>query len=116
MRSTFKSATLFNANISGWDVSGVTIMRNMFYNATSFNQDISGWNVSKVDQNLCAWGSKLPFEDAMSNKNSMPPGMGDGFTTSMFQSSGCPAQGDPSFDTTPPGPFCYSCAQGMYLG
>jgi surface protein len=39
-------ATLFNQNLSSWDVSNVTDMYAMFYNAGSFNQDLSSWNVS----------------------------------------------------------------------
>jgi prepilin-type N-terminal cleavage/methylation domain-containing protein len=42
------SATIFNQNISGWDVSKVTNMNQMFQGATSFNQDLSRWNVSSV--------------------------------------------------------------------
>jgi surface protein len=115
MNGMFCQAPLFNQNISAWDVSSVTDMTELFFSATAFNQDISEWDVSSVrdmdfmfyfassfNQNLCAWGSKLPF----------PPV----FTTSSFQGSGCPAKGDPSFNSTSPGPFCYSCAQGMYLG
>ena len=44
----FLSATHFNQDIGGWDVSGVTNMDGMFSNATSFNQDIGGWDVSNV--------------------------------------------------------------------
>ena len=40
--------TVFNANISSWDVSGVTSMSDMFRNAVVFNQNISNWNVSNV--------------------------------------------------------------------
>jgi surface protein len=108
MESMFDNANRFNQNISAWDVSTVTNMRLMFYGASAFNQDISEWDVSMVtsmqymftsasafDQTLCAWGSKLPA------------GVD---TTDMFLSSNsCPAQDNPSFDSTPPGPFCYSC-------
>ena len=37
----------FNGDISGWDVSSVTIMTYMFRNST-FNGDLSGWDVSSV--------------------------------------------------------------------
>jgi hypothetical protein len=70
-------------SISAWDVSRVTSMRSMFNNAEGF------------DQNLCAWGCKLPAVVVTDN---------------MFQSSNsCPFQDNPSFYRTPPGPFCYSC-------
>jgi surface protein len=40
--------TIFNGDISSWDVSNVVSMPNMFSNATSFNIDISSWDVSSV--------------------------------------------------------------------
>ena len=54
MAAMFQGAKLFNQDISGWDVSGVTNMSRMFGGgatfggARSFNQDISGWDVSSV--------------------------------------------------------------------
>ena len=39
------SDSKFNGDISNWDVSGVEDMRYMFYNS-KFNGDISNWNVS----------------------------------------------------------------------
>ncbi|MBN2747720.1 MAG: DUF285 domain-containing protein, partial [Bacteroidales bacterium] len=48
MSFIFYNATSFNQNISTWDVSSVTNMRAMFSIATSFNQDISSWDVSSV--------------------------------------------------------------------
>ena len=39
--------SLFNGDISQWNVSHVTNMAYMFFNS-NFNNDISGWNVSNV--------------------------------------------------------------------
>lgn len=46
MSRAFSNTTAFNGNITTWDVSGVTDFSVMFGNAAAFNQDISGWNVS----------------------------------------------------------------------
>ena len=44
----FISASLFNQDIGGWNVSNVTDMSYMFAGASTFNGDIGGWNVSNV--------------------------------------------------------------------
>jgi surface protein len=46
-RGELNTGSLFNADISKWDVSNVTNMANMFYES-KFNGDISQWNVSNV--------------------------------------------------------------------
>ena len=102
----------FNQPISTWDVSKVNNMANMFSFNLAFNQPLASWDVSKVtdmssmfdggwffgaafDQNLCPWGKKLNPKTIVQ---------------SMFFSTSCPNTTDPSFNTTPPGPFCYSCS------
>ena len=50
----FFNATLFDGNLSSWDVSGVTNLAGMFQNASSFTGDISNWQVSNVrDMSKC---------------------------------------------------------------
>ena len=44
----FDGATNFNQNISSWDMSNVTDTNSMFQRATNFNQDISSWDMSSV--------------------------------------------------------------------
>ena len=44
----FCDATVFNQDISGWDVSNVTDMYDMFKGAIAFDQDLSGWDVHSV--------------------------------------------------------------------
>ncbi len=48
MSEMFANASIFNGDISRWNVSSVTNMNYMFAEAYTFNQDISGWNVSNV--------------------------------------------------------------------
>ena len=44
----FQYASAFTADISGWDVSGVSRMDQMFDRATTFNRPIGSWDVSNV--------------------------------------------------------------------
>ncbi len=49
MNRMFYSCSVFNSDISAWDVSSVTDMTYMFRNCSVFNSDISAWDVSSVD-------------------------------------------------------------------
>ena len=101
----FEDCFEFNSDLAGWDTSNVQDMQKMFRPARNFNSDICGWNVSQVQdmaymftlankfsQNLCAWGIRLDAGTRFEN---------------TFLYSGCPEHDDPSFATTPPGPFCF---------
>ena len=48
MGSMFHNASVFNQNLTNWDVGNVTNMRHMFDNALAFKGDISNWDVSNV--------------------------------------------------------------------
>jgi len=52
IRSMFEGATIFNADLRGWDVSNVTDMSELFKGASSFNGNLSDWNVSNVSMML----------------------------------------------------------------
>jgi len=45
---TFLTAPAFNGNITGWDVREATSMVSMFQNANAFNQNIGAWDVRKA--------------------------------------------------------------------
>ncbi len=78
-RRMFSGASLFNQDISGWNVGAVTDMSGMFADAPAFNQDIGAWNVSNVtdmsymfanassfNQNLNSWDvGKVTFMSGM---------------------------------------------------
>ena len=61
MASMFMGATVFNADISTWDVSSVTNMSGMFVDATSFDGDISKWDVSGVTSMSGMFGQAESF-------------------------------------------------------
>lgn len=44
----FENATLFNQDISNWNISNITDLTLMFNNAVSFSQNINSWDVSNV--------------------------------------------------------------------
>src|SRR5574344_2020813 len=48
MNNMFWRAINFNSPIDSWDVSNVTSMDKMFYNASSFNKPIGSWDTSNV--------------------------------------------------------------------
>ncbi|KAL3756833.1 hypothetical protein ACHAWU_001345 [Discostella pseudostelligera] len=99
----FFNATLFNGDLTGWDVSSITSMKSMFENALAFNGDLSSWDVSSVvdmtemfrgadtfNQDLCAWADIFPYSSA----------------SNIFTNSGCTYDDTPQLDQG--GPFCAS--------
>ena len=75
----FLGAINFNADLSPWDMSGITRTDMMFQGATKFNQ------------NLCAWGESGFNYDKVDD---------------MFDASGCTYKSDPR--QVLKGPFCAS--------
>ena len=62
MSGMFAGATQFNADLSRWDVSNVTLMYRMFEGATQFNGDLSQWDVSNVQNATAMFKNATAFE------------------------------------------------------
>ncbi len=67
--SMFEQATLFNSDISSWNVSNVTNMQRMFQTCTAFNQNISSWNVSNVTTMQAMFQTCTAFNQNISSWN-----------------------------------------------
>lgn len=65
----FRNDTLFNGDISNWDVSEVRDMSFMFRNAHVFNGDIGSWNVSNVYTLSGMFSFAYSFNQDISNWN-----------------------------------------------
>jgi len=49
MTSMFSSASVFNQDMSGWNVGKVTAFGSMFANAAAFQADNTGWSGASSD-------------------------------------------------------------------
>jgi surface protein len=59
--------TVFNQDISSWDVSNVEDMRDMFFSNTSFNQPIGSWNTSSLTSITQMLRTASAFDQDLSN-------------------------------------------------
>jgi surface protein len=57
----------FNEDISGWDVSNVTIMEEMFKDCEVFDQPIGNWDVSNVKNMKNMFRSAVAFDQSIDN-------------------------------------------------
>lgn len=65
--NVFDWFSIFNQDISKWNVSNVEDMSYMFYNAKIFNQDLSKWNVEKVTKH-----KNFSVNSGIDNSNKLP--------------------------------------------
>ncbi|WP_198402297.1 BspA family leucine-rich repeat surface protein [Mesoplasma florum] len=59
--------SIFNQDISNWDVSNVTIMYNFLTSNPNFNQDISKWNTQNVENMFACFAGATSFNQDISN-------------------------------------------------
>ena len=63
----FSGCTMFNGDLSEWNVDNVYNMQLMFWEASSFNGDISVWNVQNVQSTTRMFGYAFSFNRDLSN-------------------------------------------------
>lgn len=95
--------SVFNEDISSWDLSSAVDVSNMFHGASFFNQDLSSWtfgsnlismhrmffSAQSFNQNFCAWSATVPLTAV---------------TTQIFRDTACP------YGTLdPPDAWCHVC-------
>ena len=63
--------TVFNQDLSGWDVSNVTDMSYMFSSNPAFDQNIGSWNVSNVSDFTDFMDGKTNLDYSTTNLNAI---------------------------------------------
>jgi len=63
------SNTLFNQDISSWNVSNVQFMQGMFNGATLFNQPLNSWDVSNVIDTINMFNGAAAFNQPLNSWN-----------------------------------------------
>jgi surface protein len=61
--------TTFNQPLNSWDVSSVTDMNSMFYIAIAFNQPLNSWNVSSVTDMSSVFDGATSFDQSLNSWN-----------------------------------------------
>ncbi|WP_349351485.1 MULTISPECIES: BspA family leucine-rich repeat surface protein [unclassified Flagellimonas] len=62
----YNQQSVFNADLSNWDVSNITNMSAMFANAREFTSDLSNWDVSNVTDMSGMFGDAMSFNSDLS--------------------------------------------------
>ena len=65
----FSDGSIFNQDISNWNIQNVLDMSFMFSNNASFNQDISGWNTTQVSDMTGMFQNASSFNQNIGNWN-----------------------------------------------
>ena len=105
METMFNGCTIFNGDISSWQVGAIRQFGQMFQNAAAFNQDIGGWNFSGLAIGSCNSASIIyflrgatAFNQDISNWDLTGAGGLNGLMGPNFPPS--PTAADPTLDTS----------------
>jgi surface protein len=85
MSAMFRES-VFNGDISNWNVSSITTFNSMFFSASSFDRDLSSWNTSNATSMNLMFNNATKFKSNLSqwNVSKVPRGSGfDNTGTSM---------------------------------
>ena len=69
MDAMFGNAAAFNSTLNDWNVSSVTDMNSMFQGATDFNQPLNDWNVSAVTSMANMFNRAAAFNSTLNDWN-----------------------------------------------
>ena len=81
----FQATTVFNQDVSGWNVSNVTDMTNVFRTTTVFNQNLNNWNVGNATNMTNMFQSAVAYNNGGAPLTWYAPKCTN--FTSMFQST-----------------------------
>ena len=104
MYEVFAKATAFNGDISRWNVARVTDMSGLFWEAAAFNIDISGWDLSSVTNMEYAmfYGATSFNQDLCAWRETFPYSV----ASRTFGKTACAFRATPKLEDK--GPFCAS--------
>ena len=95
MTGMFKSADMFNGDLSAWSIDSVTDISWMFAWALSFNQDISGWAVQSVTSMRNMFNGASAFDQDLGWCVDDDVTLADAFLNAPCESTSCGiTQGD----------------------
>ena len=114
MYEVFAKATAFNGDISRWNVARVTDMSGLFWEAAAFNVDISGWDLTSVTNMEYAmfYGATSFNQDLCAWRETFPYNAARYLGT--FEKTACTFGETPQFAAK--GPFCASDCGGPEPG
>ena len=69
MGAAFGGASAFNKSLNAWNVSNVTLMDSMFYNASAFNQPLNLWNTASLTSMTGMFAMASAFNQDVSTFN-----------------------------------------------